>query len=150
MMTETETDRELARKRLLEILKPGDTVTTVLRHVTASGMTRHIDVYKMGEDPEYLSWFVAKVIGEPVNVGKHDGVKIGGCGMDMGFELVYRLGRALWPDGYPCTGDQTGRNRRGRPCGAPEHVNGPNPDRDYTPGHAIHADGGYALNQRWL
>lgn len=45
---------------------------------------------------------------------KSEGVKIGGCGMDMGFALVSSLGHALWPEGYECLGDK---------CPDPSHVN---------------------------
>ncbi len=138
-MTKTqELEREKALTRLREELTPGDTLYTVLRHVSSSGMTRWIDVYKMTEDgPEYLSWWAAKVVDSPVN-GTHEGIKRGGCGMDMGFDLVYSLSRSLFPDGYPCIGEK---------CPANDHSNG---DRDYTPSHVVHRDGGYALNQRWL
>lgn len=132
-------DEEGSRERLLETVKPGDTLHTVVRHVTGSGMTRWIDVYKLeGGDAKYLSYWVAKVVESPINTGGHDGIKRGGCGMDMGFDLVYSLARALWPEGYACIGEG---------CPANDHANG---DRDYTPGHVVHRDGGYALNQRWL
>ena len=64
------------------------------------------------------------------------GVAISGAGMDMGFELVYQLGSALWPQGFECPGVG---------CRANDHTNG---DRDYSPHH--HHDGGYALRQVWL
>ncbi len=32
---------------------------------------------------------------------KQSGIRIRGCGMDMGFEIVYRLGNRLWPEGTP-------------------------------------------------
>jgi len=139
-------EREEARERLLEWLKPGDTVYTILRHVSASGMTRHISVVKPyvregdGEiDFLHLDYNVARALGEREarnRLGGRDGIKVGGCGMDMGFHLVYSLSRALWPEGHECIG--TG-------CPANDHTNG---DRDYTPHH--HNDGGYCLNQRWL
>ena len=52
------------------------------------------------------------------------GLVIGGCGMDMGFHVVYNLGRAMWPDGTP----------------DPHGTRNGEPDRD----------GGYALKHRWL
>ena len=65
-----------------------------------------------------------------------------GCGMDMGFELVYNLGYALWPNGYTCTGDS---KEFGKRCRSNEHSNG---DRNYQPHH--HTDGGYAFRQEWI
>ena len=70
-------------------------------------------------------------------MGKRDGLIVGGCGMDMGFEIVYNLGRTLWPDGAPCVGEK---------CQSNDHHNG---DWDYTAGK-LHRDGGYALKHQWL
>lgn len=75
---------------------------------------------------------------------KHGGIKIGGCGMDMGFELVYRLSAKLYgyasKRGYACLGER---------CLSNEHVNGPNPPRGER-GKGIRHKDGYAISQRWL
>lgn len=143
------------------ILKPGDTVHTVLRHVSSSGMSRRIDLYKVehdgpryGTDLRFLTGYAAAVLGyrwDDRN-GKH-GLVVGGCGMDMGFHVVYSLARVLFPDGYGCIG---------KGCPSNDHSNG---DRDWTPhGNGMtphlravligadhwHRDGGYALRQRWI
>lgn len=133
MPTITKADMAEAREALADI-KPGATIHTVLRHVSPSGMTRHIDVYTI-ENGElaYRSWYVAKVIGAPVHVGRHDGIKVGGCGMDMGFSIVCSLSRALFPDGFDCIGDG---------CPSNDHSN--HEDRQH------HPDGGYALRHRWI
>ena len=163
-MSETQAAKvecEEAKAKLREWIKPGDTVHTILRHVSRSGMQREIGIVllKDGTDlhPNYL---VAKAIGE--RIGKRDGIIVGGCGMDMGFQVVYSLGRTLWPDGFGCIG---------KGCRSNDHSNG---DRDYAP-HGLtdengrpenreagpgevadgcrahwHNDGGYALNHRWL
>ena len=134
-------ERDAAITQLLEWVKPGDTVFTVLRHVSRSGMQREIGIVllaparrgrRMDRHPNYS---VAEALG--LKLSKNgDAVKVGGCGMDMGFHLVYELGAALWPNGYTCTGPG---------CQSNAHTNG---DRDYTP--HLHRDGGYALQQRWL
>lgn len=131
-----------ASAALFEELEPGDMLHTVLRHVSRSGMQREIDVLKLvcgdrGADTWWLSWRVSRLLGE--RLGKHDGVVVDGAGMDMGFELVYRIGRHLWPDGFTCIGEG---------CPANDHSN---PGReDIEPGVTVHKDGGYALRQRWL
>lgn len=131
-----------AIERLRAELKPGDTLRTILRHVSASGMSRSISVVKVSDGETWdLSYLVAHALGRRIDQ-RHDGVICGGCGMDMGFEVVYALSRALFPDGFDCI-DPTGRN-----CGGSEHVNcrtgkpWPQPHR--------HLEGGYALPQRWL
>ena len=89
---------ENAKKVLLNILKEGDTIYTVLRHVSRSGMQRRIDLYTFKDDKKiYLSGYFAYLRGEepPKN-----GYKVGGCGMDMGYHLVHGLGYRLFNDGY--------------------------------------------------
>lgn len=125
-MRYTKEEVATARARLLDILRPGDTVYTVLNSVSRSGMSRDITMYKIGPDGKsWLSGYASKMLGEALT--QRDGIKVQGCGMDMGFELVYRLGRALWPEGFKVEG--TGRN--GDTSGWDN-------------------DGGYALRQSWL
>lgn len=138
-----------ALAKLREWIKPGDTVYTVLDHVSASGMSRAIRVVLLdcadGRVTDlHPNWSVGKALGLrhwKRNGREQDALVVGGCGMDMGFHLVYSLGRVLY-DGFGCVG---------RGCPSNDHSNG---DRDYTP-HTIgaphfHSDGGYALRQRWL
>jgi hypothetical protein len=120
---------------LRSLLKPGTTVYTKINHVTRSGMSRSITAYAIIDDkPVYLSGYAARVLDERRD--KYDGITLAGCGMDMGFELVYRLSRKLYPEGYTCVGQH---------CPSNDHSNG---DRNYGRHH--HCDGGYALRQRWL
>lgn len=113
-------------------------VYTILRHKSASGMLRVIDPIVMIDGrPHSLAWSCAKATGDKIDRDR-GGIRLGGCGMDMGFALVYSIGRSLWPQGYPCMGEK---------CGSNDHSNG---DRDYTPGHVTHNDGGYRLEHRWL
>lgn len=80
---------------LRKLLKPGDTVYTVLRHVSRSGMSRRIDLYKMSKDgPIWITGPVGRAL--DYNEGKDGGLVVGGCGMDMGFHLVHSLGYALF------------------------------------------------------
>lgn len=190
----TPAERQEAVASLLELIKPGDTVYTILRHCAASGAFRVIDlvipVVREGEYPSRLdqakSWTcgrsrvyatigdrpyeratltghngqglcaitfkdgvtqhhptsgvqLVKITKTPAirSIGwlaakaldyRHDadraGIAIGGGGMDMGFQLVYNLGRTLWPKGTK------------KPHGTRNGV----PDRD----------GGYAIKQTWL
>jgi hypothetical protein len=85
---------ENAKQVLLNILKEGDTIYTVLRHVSASGMSRRIDLYTFKDNkPVYLTGHYAMMQGEDP---PKDGYKVGGCGMDMGFHLVYTLSSLLY------------------------------------------------------
>jgi hypothetical protein len=139
-------DRDEARATLLSMLKPGDTVKTILRHVSASGMSRTIDLIVIGKSWDNqptirsIGWLAGR-LGVAAWDDKRQGLKISGCGMDMGFELVYRLGHQLWPDGFPCAGKKR--------CRANDHVN-PGPNRDRYGRGVKHKDAGYALKQEWL
>lgn len=173
---EKERDAHEAQEFLRAIIAPGDTIYTILRHVSRSGMSRSISCMIIDKDgePVDVSGFVARAIGERFD-RDNGGVKVGGCGMDMGFHLVYTLSYTLFPDGFGCVGAR---------CPCNDHSNG---DRDYTPHGAVtgcredvctchddtawsspksyllgcsscgchraehwHTDGGYALTHRWL
>lgn len=84
-----------ARDLLRKILNPGDTIYTVLRQVSRSGMSRRIDLYKLVDgDAVYLSGYAASILGDKLH--KDGGVIVAGCGMDMGFHLVQNLSIALF------------------------------------------------------
>ena len=161
----TKKEQSEALDKLRATFHPGDTVYTVLRHVSRSGMSRSISV--LDHDNHDVSFWVSRALGWPVDQ-KNYGVKVSGCGMDMGFHLVYSLSHVLFPDGFGCVGEN--REARTR-CPSNDHSNG---DRDYTPychrdipspdqikggtgtpkgnysSTHWHRDGGYALSQRWI
>lgn len=136
-MNQKDIDRLETIKSLSELLRPGDTVYTKLVHVSRSGMYRVIDLYIIRDNqPINISW-QASLLLEGYD-RRHEGCRASGCGMDMGFALVYNLSRALFGRGFTCSGDG---------CGSNDHSNEPGPKRD---GIMHHQDGGYALHQRWL
>jgi hypothetical protein len=142
-MTEAQKEEQQeAVKRLREEIKPGQTLHTILRHVSSSGMSRSISVIqiKASGQPYDWSFLIAKAIGEKIDQ-KHDGIKIQGAGMDMGFELVYRLSYALYGGkrGYACLGDR---------CPSNVHTNDHTAPRGK--GKGIRHDDGYAISHRWL
>lgn len=97
----------------VELLKgwfpKGSTVYTVLRHISASGMQREIGVVAIlpedprapgsGADLRHPNYAVHTVLGWAQGK-RSDSVKVRGCGMDMGFHLVYELSQRLYGDGY--------------------------------------------------
>lgn len=137
-MKYTKEEVKHAREFLVERLgiKPGDTIQTIVRHVSKSGMSRDISAYyAKGGDVFNISYHAAVLMGSPMAKSR-EAVKMGGCGMDMGFALVYDLAYYLFKDGFDCIGGT---------CPSNDHSNG---DLDYTPHH--HKGGGYALRQRWM
>ena len=88
-------------RETLAYLKPGDTVYTIVRHVSRSGMSRSIGLVSFGKGfPMHPNWAAACMLGWTVDRNGRDGVRVQGCGMDMGFHLVYELSAALFGDGY--------------------------------------------------
>ena len=70
--------------KLKQWIKPGSTIFTITRHVSRSGMTRWIDLYIFeNNEPIYLSYWVSKALGYKCNNRNHEGLEVGGCGMDM-------------------------------------------------------------------
>ena len=112
------------RKMLKKFLKPGQVVYTVLRHVSASGMQRRIDAYTVHKGRlVYLSGYAEGVTGYKRGANGQ-GLVMGGCGMDMGFQLVYSMGLGIWPKGT--------RKPHGMRNGEPD------------------SNGGYALKHEWI
>ena len=131
-------ERDAAIEQLRKMVKPGDTVYTILKHVSQSGMSRDIALivnmtYSDGHSRILnISSLAAKAAGFRM-ANNDNALKVGGCGMDMGFSVVYSLGRTLYPEG-PEAFDRNGRDRNRAPGG--------------TGLDAI--DGGYSLHQAWL
>lgn len=126
-------ERNDALVRLHRMLSPGERIYTILRHRSASGMSRRISMFISAYDDQGprtgpkcaiigLDWLVSRALGYRQH--NDGGLVVHGCGMDAGFELVYNLGAALWPNGTP--------EPHGRRNGEPDSA------------------GGYALKHEWL
>jgi hypothetical protein len=172
MTKQKDAERNEAVTSLRKLLKPGQKVFTILRHVSSSGMMRVIDLVIIV--PDYDSVYPLKPAEEASYEGERDysakptrklrgyvprsisglaadamgdswddrgGIKVGGCGMDMGFHLVYNLGRTLYPKGVSCPGRDL--------CQSNDHVN-PGPDRNRYGKGVKHRDSGYAFKHVWL
>ena len=79
-------------------------VYTVLRHVSQSGMSRRISCIAIVNRKENgkptkslmdLDYWVSLVTQFDLDK-RHNGLRVGGCGMDMGFHVVYSLSHALY------------------------------------------------------
>ena len=104
-------EREEQLERLRKWFPKGSTVYTILRHVSRSGMQRTIGVVALIppnsksalkerdidiRHPNYATSIVCGMLEDR----QRSGVKINGTGMDMGFEVAYRIGQAIHGDGY--------------------------------------------------
>jgi len=82
-------EQQEAKNRLAQWVKPGDTIYTILRHRSASGMSRVVDLKKIeGSEVSSLAYNVAIALGWSYDRDR-EGLKVGGCGMDVGFEAIY-------------------------------------------------------------
>ena len=102
-MAKTKVDRgevEYAMDRLISYVPRGRRVYTLIRHVSRSGMSREISLFVADAVGCIIciDYFVKTVLGR--RIGKHDGIVIQGCGMDMGYALVHDLGEVLHNSGY--------------------------------------------------
>jgi hypothetical protein len=97
---------------------------TVLRHVSKSGMTRPISVLiQTKEGISRLDYWVANALGYRI-ARDNNGLKVQGCGMGMGYDLVQSIGMTIYPKGTK----KPHSTRNGKPD----------------------THGGYALSHSWL
>lgn len=93
-------EREESIAKLREWIPEGSTVWTILTHVSKSGMSRTIKpVIIENNEPRFPVWHISRALGMPTDK-RGESLKIGGCGMDMGFALVYELAQTLYGNGY--------------------------------------------------
>jgi hypothetical protein len=120
-------------------VKPGARIYTSVENVSRSGMSRHIHVYIVSRDKyagkvehriSEITGLVGRAIGYHRNQ-KSGGLVVGGAGMDMGFHVVYSLGRAMFPDGGPLAKSEGSRQRQEAAKGR-------------------ETDGGYLLRHDWI
>lgn len=92
--------KEQLKDSLLGMVKPKQTIHCVLRSVSRSGMYRRISLFTIS-DGHLVNIDHAASILTGRKMSDKGGIICNGCGMDMGFDLVYSLGCALWPSGTP-------------------------------------------------
>jgi hypothetical protein len=92
-------ERDDARERLLSYyIKEGQTVYTSVKSVSSSGMSRTMSLYVVdGDKIQNITYYVAQALEWPL-VEKNGSrvLRVGGCGMDMGFHTVYTLASVLF------------------------------------------------------
>lgn len=116
-------------EELRKIVKPGMTVYTQLKHVSRSGMYRVISLFVIADNRLIKIDHYACRLLEGWD-DRHQGCKTGGCGMDMGFHLVYNLGATLYPNA-----------EENKTFGVMTYRNG-----EQTP----ETSGGYLLKHSWM
>lgn len=92
-------EQQAATERLLRLFEGDESpeILTIVRHVSRSGMSRNISLkyVKNGELMD-ITYNAALVLDWPLVEGFSRAIKVGGCGMDMGFHTVYSLSGRLY------------------------------------------------------
>jgi hypothetical protein len=92
-------EQQAATERLLQLFEGDESpeILTIVRHVSRSGMSRNISLkyVKNGELLD-ITYSAALVLDWPLVEGFSRAIKVGGCGMDMGFHTVYSLSGRLY------------------------------------------------------
>ena len=94
----TKQEKKEASDFLMNQLKPNATVYTIVRSVSRSGMSRHIDCLVIVDgQPRYLTSAMARLGIAGMRMSERDwkeskGASIPGCGMDMCWHAVHSLG----------------------------------------------------------
>jgi hypothetical protein len=93
-------DQDYAREQLLtHYLSENTRVYTILRHVSSSGMSRDISLLVADSDESIsdITYYAAAAMGNRlIERNGFRAIRVNGCGMDMGFHLVYNLSSVLF------------------------------------------------------
>ena len=105
-------EKDSARAYLLSIMEKQTTPTlyTSLKHVSTSGMSRDMKVLAVVDGQIVdVTWYVGKLdVGTIKERNGQRVIRVGGCGMDMGFHVVYTVSAVLY--GYEERGAYTIRH----------------------------------------
>lgn len=96
-------ERQQAIERLRELAPAGSTIHSIVRSVSRSGMSRTIDFYVVRtQDGDGKPWhaYLTPLFAEvgDYRQDRHGALKVGGCGMDMCFSVVYNVASDVWRD----------------------------------------------------
>ena len=80
-----------AQSRLNDLLDKKEEVFCIIRHVSQSGMTRHISFFIIkNQQPLFLDNLISDYLDYRPNK-YYTGLVVNGCGMDMAFSVVHHL-----------------------------------------------------------
>jgi hypothetical protein len=96
--TQKEMEIQQAKQELIKILEEGNRkVYTSVVSTSGSGMNRKINVFVATKSGEIrnINWYIEKLdlYNRDLKTGA---LKVSGCGMDMGFSVVYNLSTMLY------------------------------------------------------
>jgi hypothetical protein len=111
-------EKERAKAELKKLFAgSGYQAYTMLRHVSSSGMFRRISVYVIEDNqPLCIDYLIGK-LGNYKRDKENEGLRVSGCGMDMGFAVVYDTSGEVFDDEEEVKriAMKLGRTRNGEP-----------------------------------
>lgn len=89
------TGKEFIEYKQSYLINKDAVIKTIITHISQNGMSRHITPLWANEHGDIinLSHIMSDILGWRLNK-QGSAVVVGGCGMDMGFHLVYSFSRA--------------------------------------------------------
>lgn len=138
-MTKVEAIKDL---RTFYGLRPGSKVYVKIETVSRNGMSRTLSVYLVRRGKTKRDDYIADITGYVaaacgMTLTKDRTIRVGGCGMDMAWQVVYELGMAMYPRGFRCIERRDAEGHITRSCPSNDHCNRCN--------DKWHKSGGYAL-----
>ena len=93
-----EQETKEAKKELKRLIGTSTDIYCTLNHVSQSGMLRIIDFHLIKKNkPVWITPLMEKALGfDYKRDTRRYGLRVQGCGMDMGFSVVYNLSVALY------------------------------------------------------
>jgi len=134
-------------------LKAGATIYTTLKYVSPNGMRRRVSVF-IAHDSKIvcIDYYVANLLCR--SVATDGGIVCTGAGLDVGFELVYRMGRHMFVGGFgvpmrrpPSSVETCPSSAEEAAAWASQGFRGRGRNGDQS---GWDNDGGYAFNQQWI
>ena len=100
MQTQNSTERDQAVERIRDAVSQTNTIYGTVRHVSKSGMRRHIHFFTIKDNEIYhLDYAITQALPRLKMTKSGPGALIvDGCGMDMIFSVVYAVSSVLYPD----------------------------------------------------
>ena len=91
---------EKAIHTLQELAPPASRIYVVVRYVSSNGMRRHMSFFAIQHNvPMCLDRLIVDAGLFPWNKAR-TALLVSGCGMDMGFHVVYELAYLIYKNGY--------------------------------------------------
>lgn len=92
-------EKETAKEFLIKLLSKKNTIYSLVRHISKSGMCREIDFFCCeNNDLVRITYEISKVLKS--KIGKTGGIRIKGCNTDLTIGLINELSMSLFDKSF--------------------------------------------------